>query len=212
MTMPFTVEDFFLVFRDYNAAIWPAQIVAMALGLVPLTALFVGRNGAPRFAFAALSVLWAFTGIGYHLLFFARINPLARVFAALFVVQAVLFLASAIRPGDLQLGAGRNLRSLAGLLILFYAVVIYPLLGIRAGHGWMAGPMFGVAPCPTTIFTLGILLMARGRWVPWLSAIPLLWSLVGLAAAVQLGIPEDLGLPGAGAVFVGMLGRRRHRS
>ena len=42
MTMPFTVEDFFLVFHDYNAAIWPAQIVAMVVGLVALTALFVG--------------------------------------------------------------------------------------------------------------------------------------------------------------------------
>ena len=70
MTMPFTVEDFFLDFRDYNAAIWPAQIIATVLGLVPLTALFVGRIGAARFAFAALSVLWAFTGIGYHLLIF----------------------------------------------------------------------------------------------------------------------------------------------
>jgi hypothetical protein len=42
MTIPFTVEYFFLVFHDYNAAIWPAQIVAMVLGLLPLTALFVG--------------------------------------------------------------------------------------------------------------------------------------------------------------------------
>jgi hypothetical protein len=54
MTMPFTVEDFLLVFRDENAAIWPAQIIAMVLGLVPLTALFVGRNGTPIVAGLAL--------------------------------------------------------------------------------------------------------------------------------------------------------------
>jgi hypothetical protein len=59
-----------------------------------------------------------------------------------------------------------------------------------------------VAPCPTTIFTIGILLLARGNWVLWLSIIPVLWSLVGLAAAVQLGIPEDLGLPVAGLLLV----------
>ena len=53
----------------------------------------------------------------------------------------------------------------------------------------MTGPLFGVAPCPTTIFTIGMLLLARGGWVVWLSIIPLLWSLVGLAAALQLGFP-----------------------
>jgi hypothetical protein len=55
MTRPFTVVDFFLVFRDDNAAIWPAQITAMALGLVPLTALFVGRHGTPIVAGLAVA-------------------------------------------------------------------------------------------------------------------------------------------------------------
>jgi hypothetical protein len=144
-------------------------------------------------------------------MFFARINPLAPVFAGCFVVQAILLVASAIRPCDLGLRIGWKLRSVAGLSCILYAVVIYPILGIRAGHGGMAGPMFGVAPCPTTIFTLGILMIARGRWVLWLSIIPVMWSLVGLAAAVQLGIPEDLGLPVVGAVLVAVLATQRSR-
>ena len=44
----------------------------------------------------------------------------------------------------------------------------------------------------------GVLLIARGTWVIWLSIIPFLWSLIGLAAAIQLGIPEDLAMPVAG--------------
>lgn len=48
-------------------------------------------------------------------------------------------------------------------------------------------------------------MIARGRWVVWLSIIPVLWSLVGLAAALQLGIPEDLGLPVAGAILIAVL-------
>ena len=66
----------------------------------------------------------------------------------------------------------------------------------------MQGPMFGVAPCPTTIFTIGMLLLASGSWVAELSIIPFAWSLVGLAAALQLGIPEDFGLPVAGLVLL----------
>ncbi len=206
MTPPFTIDEFLQVFHDYNLAIWPAQVFAYALGLAALVAAFSRRDDAPRLAFAALAVLWTFVGIGYHLMFFARINPLAPVFAGFFVVQAGLLLASAIRPGDLGLRIGWNLRSVAGISCDLYAVVIYPILGIRAGHGGMAGPMFGVAPCPTTIFTLGILMIAGGQWVVWLAVVPVLWSLVGLAAAVQLGIPEDLGLPVASALLVGFLG------
>lgn len=211
MSPPFTIEEFLQVFQDYNLAIWPAQVFAYALGLVALIAAFSRRDDSPRIAFAALAVLWAFVGIGYHLMFFARINPLAPVFAGFFVAQAGLLVASAIQPGDLGLRIGWNLRSVAGLSCILYAVGIYPLLGIRAGHGGMAGPMFGVAPCPTTIFTLGILMVARGRWVVWLSVIPVLWSLVGLAAALQLGIPEDLGLPVAGAVLIAVLATLRDR-
>lgn len=212
MNLPFTIEAFLAVFAAYNAAIWPFQIVANALGLVALAALVVRRDGLVRLAFAALAILWAVVGIGYHRMFFARINPIAPVFAAFFVLQSALFLAAALRPGDLHLRLGQDFRSVAGLVTIGYAVVVYPVLGIWAGHGLMAGPMFGVAPCPTTIFTLGLLLIARGRWVIWLSVIPTSWSLIGLAAAIQLGIPEDLGMPLAGAVLAATMAVRARAS
>jgi hypothetical protein len=208
MTPPFTVAEFLAVFAAYNAAIWPFHIAAYGLGLVALAAVFVPYPHLARLAFAALALLWVFTGFGYHLLFFATINPIAPVFAAFFVLEGLLLLASAIRPGSLRLALGQDIRSLAGLVTIAYALVIYPALGFWAGHGGMAGPMFGVAPCPTTIFTLGVLMIARGAWVIWLSVIPILWSLIGLAAAIQLGIPEDLAMPVAGMFLAGILGAR----
>jgi hypothetical protein len=205
MSLPFTTAEFLAVFAAYNAAIWPFQIAAYGLGLLVLTAIARPRPEMVRLAFAALAILWAFTGIGYHLMFFATINPIAPVFAALFVLQGILLSASALRPGNLRLDLGRSFRSAAGLVAITYALAIYPLLGIWAGHGGLAGPMFGVAPCPTTIFTIGILLISRGAWVVWLSIVPFLWSLIGLAAAIQLGIPEDLAMPVAGVVLAGVL-------
>jgi Family of unknown function (DUF6064) len=195
---PFTLEQFLGVFADYNAAIWPAQIVAYVLGVVAVAALVLQSPQASRAIALILAAMWAFNGIGYHYVWFSPINPAAKVFAVCFILEAMLFARCAASTSHLQFQIRRDLRSVAGASFILYAMLVYPILGIWAGHGLTAGPMFGVAPCPTTIFTIALLLFARGLWVKWLSIIPLLWSVVGLAAALQLGFREDLGLPVAG--------------
>jgi hypothetical protein len=60
--------------------------------------------------------------------------------------------------------------------------------------------VFGVAPCPTTIFTFGILMLAAGPLPLWLAAIPVIWAGIGGTAAVLLNVPEDLGLLVAGVL------------
>jgi Family of unknown function (DUF6064) len=199
---PFTIAQFFGVFADYNAAIWPLQIVAFGLGILAVLALWLRWPLANRVIFAVLAIVWAVNGIGYHWLYFAEINPVAKGFAVAFVAQSILFAASALIANDFRFEVGRNVRSAAGLSAIAYALLIYPLFGCWAGHGLMAGPLFGVAPCPTTIYTIGMLLLARSSRLVWLSIIPILWSLVGLAAALQLGMPEDFGLPVAALALV----------
>jgi Family of unknown function (DUF6064) len=202
MNPPFTIEEFLSVFADYNAAIWPLQIITYLAGLLAIASLWQNWSRAKWIVPVVLGLLWVCNGIGYHFLYFSTINPLAKGFAVFFIAQAILFAFAAMSAKKLQFVLELNVRSAAGILLVVYALLIYPILGIIAGHGLMAGPMFGVAPCPTTIFTIGMLLLARGKWVPWLSIIPVMWSLVGLAAALQLGIPEDLGLPVAGILLV----------
>lgn len=206
MTAPFTIDEFLGVFVAYNAAIWPAQIAAYILGLAAIVAVWRGRPLPCRLVLAILALMWTWNGIGYHYLFFSAINPTAEYFAGFFVLQALLLASAAVVPKSVSFRIGRDFRSVAGFAFATYAMLIYPVLGVLAGHGLMAGPMFGVAPCPTVIFTIGLLLLARGRWVVWLSVIPFLWSLVGLAAALQLGIPEDFGLPIAGIALMAALG------
>ena len=75
---------------------------------------------------------------------------------------------------------------------------LYPLIGWLLGHGWPRAPMFGVTPCPLTVFTMGMLLLIEGRTPIHLAVIPVLWSLVGGTAAWFLGVTEDLALPIAG--------------
>lgn len=206
MTTPFTVAEFLGVFAAYNAAIWPAQIAAYVLGVAAVVALWWQQ---PRLILSILAVMWLWNAISYHYLFFSAINPAAPLFAGLFVLEAVLLAACAVATNSVSFRIDRDFRTAAGITFVTFAMILYPVLGLWAGHGFMAGPMFGVAPCPTTIFTLGMLLLARGRWVVWLSVVPILWSAVGLAAALQLGMVEDLALPLAGFLLLLVLARGR---
>lgn len=209
MAIPFTVEQFLDVFARFNQAIWPAQVGAYALGLAAVALALRGGASASRAVPALLAGAWAFVGAAYHLAFFAEVNPVARVFGAAFLVQAALF-ARAAATGRLVFAWTAGPRAWAGAALVAYAAVVYPLLGAIAGHGYPRAPVFGVAPCPTTIFTFGILLFTRGAVSAWLLVIPTLWALVGVSAAVQLGVREDLGLPVAALVAVAfLLGPRR---
>lgn len=204
MSLPFTAEQFFAVFAAYNAAIWPAQLAAYGLGLLAVIALLFAKP-AGRAILTALAIMWAFNGIAYHMVFFAQVNPAAYGFGALFLLQAVLFAGFALAKADVQFVAAADARSLLGAAMLAYALIIYEIAGYYAGHGLLAGPLFGVAPCPTTIFTIGMLAFARGRLVAWLAIVPLLWAIIGTSAAVMLGVPEDFGLAAAGVVLLGLL-------
>lgn len=206
MNPPFTIKQFLGVFVDYNAAIWPAQIGMYILGLIAVMALRSKRPSATRLILFILALMWAWNAIGYHFLYFSSINPAANIFAGFYVLQAFLFAMCATVTTGILFKVERDYRSAIGLSFVVYAMAIYPVLGVRAGHGLMMGPMFGVAPCPTTIFSIGMLMLARGRWVAWLSIIPVMWSIVGFAAAIQLGIVEDFGLPVASLALVIILG------
>lgn len=158
-----------------------------------------------------LGGLWAWVAVAYHLIHFAVINPAAYVFAAFFLVQAALFFWWAILDRSLKPSVRFDLRGIVGIVMLTYALVVYPSLGIALGHSYPSTPTFGV-PCPTTVFTIGVLALARAPRTAILLAVPLFWSLVGGSAAFLLGVWQDLGLLASGALAAALLGIDRLRS
>lgn len=210
MALPFTSGQFFDVFRAYHAALWPAPLVANALGLVVvLFLLFAPRSVAAGVAISSiLALLWAWSGVAYHLVFFSRINPLAPLFGALFVLAALLLTWHGVVRRRLVFGIGADARSALGVGLLLYALLVYPLLTTRLGHAWPALPTFGL-PCPTTLFTLGLLALAQPPTprAPWV--VPIAWAFVGATAAVLLGVAADLALLPAGLAGVALLIWRR---
>jgi hypothetical protein len=198
--MPFTVEQFFDVFEKYNTTIWPAQVVAYVLGIAAI--LLALRDTALRGRIVAgiLALSWVWMGVFYHLAHFSRINPAARIFGALFIVQGIiLVLAGCVLP-KLRFRFSAGPVPILGALFILYAMALYPLIGNVFGHHYPRCPVFGVAPCPATIFTFGILLWASRPVPVYTIVIPFLWSLVGVTAAVNLHVPQDYGLGIAGVL------------
>jgi len=211
MQLPFTVEEFMSVFERYNLSVWPAQLVLFALAPVVLFCFYRNVSNARQVVFAVLSFLWAWTGLVYHIGFFSSINPLAYFFGGLFVAQSGIFFYFGVIRDKVILIPRLNLQTIVGSFLIFYALIAYPAIGFAMGHIYPKSPTFGT-PCPTTIFTFGLLLFSVQRVPFFFLLIPLLWSLVGFSAAVSLGVVEDIGLIVFGAAATVLLTvRSRHQ-
>ncbi|HET7459244.1 MAG TPA: DUF6064 family protein [Gemmatimonadaceae bacterium] len=201
--LPFTSDEFFAVFRRYNEAVWPAQWLLNALAVAVVVLAVRGASRRRRVAGALVAFLWFWAAMVYHAGFFVAINTAALLFAALFVAESGL-LAVATYGRALTFRVRADARGIAGGALVAYALVGYPLLGYVLGQRYPEMPTFG-APCPTTIFTFGVLLWTARPVPRVLLVVPALWAAIGSVAALQLGVREDYGLAVAAAVALPLL-------
>lgn len=191
--LPFTYQQFIFVFTVYNGAIWPLQPIVHGAGVVMLLLLLWPSRERDKLSLALLAAMWIWTGFVYHIGFFSRINPVALAFGAAFALQGVLLLEAAWR-GRLAFGTSRGLRKATGWALVIYSLLIYPLLGIVMGAHYFELPAFGLTPCPVTMTTVGVLLLASRPVPRRLYVIPIAWAIVGGSAAGLLRMPQDWAL------------------
>jgi hypothetical protein len=189
--LPFSREQFMANFIDYNVGVWPAQAVAYLLGLGMVVMVVRSSDTGSRFISAGLAAMWIWTGVAYHGLYFSSINKAAFVFGALFVLQGIALLYVGAVLGRLGFGRQRGMTAWLGWAFAVYAAVVYPAAGVWTGHRYPEMPMFGITPCPVTIFTFGLMLLTASPVPRWLLVIPVVWSLIGGSAAFLLGVPQD---------------------
>ena len=199
MRLPFTEAQFLDVFGAYNTVHWPVVLGLWVVTFVFTVAILRGR--AHPVALTTLSAVhWAWSGGVYHAGFFTRINPAAWVFAGLFVAQALAFVWLGMLNRRLFFDSGWTTRHvLAGFLLLYS--LAYPFLVLLSGHEFPRAPAYAV-PCPTTLFTAGVLLATVPPVPRSLFVVPIAWSLVGGSAALVLGMTPDLMLFAAGACLM----------
>ena len=202
MELPFSQSEFLEVFAAYNTAIWPLQIAATVLGLLAIALVFAASSWSDRVISTVLALLWGMTGVGYQWLYFREINPAASPFGALFVLAASVFLIEGTLRDRIRFRPRAGITGWLAALLIGYAIAVYPATGLLITHPYPQTPLFGVAPCPTTIFTLGMLLLARHPRPFLLAALPIVWSLIGTSAALLLDVPQDVVLIAAAATWL----------
>ena len=205
MNIPFSRTDFLEVFARYNEATWGMPNILLLLAFSAVYGLLRDWRVRDRWASGVLALLWLWSGIVYHLAFFADVNPAAIVFGLLFVVQGVSFFRRGVMHHGLRFSASlTSARAIAGLVVMAYAIAVYPLIAAAVGHHWPRVPTFG-APCPVDLFTLGLLLWTTMPIPRLLLAIPLGWALVASIAAWEFKMHEDWGLIAAAVVAAAWL-------
>lgn len=209
MNLPFTPEQFFGVFERYNNTVWPAQILIYVTATAAVLLVFKTGKYSSKIIVGILAVFWLWMGIFYHWAFFTSINPAARIFGTFFVLEGLILVYSGVIKNNIEFEFKKDWRSYAGLTLAVFGPVIYPILGYFVGHSFPSSPTFGL-PCPTTIFTFGLLLLTR-RMPKYVIIIPFLWSIVGFSAAISLRVKEDISLLVAGLVGTGALIFRKKR-
>jgi hypothetical protein len=201
MNLPFTQQQFFEVFSRYNEAVMPLQIGLFLLGLSAFGAMVMRRRDSDRVVSAILAGLWIWMGVVYHLIYFREVNPAATLFGVMFLGGAAVFAWAGVVRGRLVFDCESRTRRIAGYSLIVYALLVYPLLSIVLGREFSEMPTFGL-PCPTTVFTIGMLAFLSAPFPRYIFAIPIAWTLIGSQGALLLGVYEDLGLLVAGLAGV----------
>lgn len=184
----FAPRTYWRQFELLNAQVWPGQLALLAIGVGLVVALARGDRRGQRAVNIVVALLWVGVAGAFHLQRYAGIHWLAPWFAGAFVLQALALLA--LQP------EGRC--SLPGAGLLAFAVLIYPCFGVLAGRPWSQAEVFGLAPDPTAIGTLGLLL-ALPRRHAWAWPVPLAWCAV--SGATLWAMEDALAwLPPAAAV------------
>ena len=191
------VKGFYDMFSTYNQAVWPMPIVMYIMAITAFLFSLQRKKSWNAVILFILSFLWLWNGIVFSLMYFVKFSPMFYLSALLFSFQAVvLFLngSNLIPKPRISFRIQNNFNTWVGMIFIIYALILYPLIGWATGHSYPAGPILGTAPCPSAIFTVGIMLFAEKKIPKLLLIVPVIWGLTGLIPVRVYQVYADIGL------------------
>lgn len=196
MNISLTIDQMLSVFEAYNTATWPVQVIICLLGITAVFLTTRTLKNSSKIISAILSFTWLWTGIVFCILYWAPVFAPSYGYAALYIIQGVIFFAYIFNT-KLSFRFEANIYSIIGTIFIAYSMVGYLLVGYFLDHIYPQSVSIILAPCPTVVFTFGLLLMTDKKVPKYILIIPLFWSLCGIIP-VLMGISEDIGLIIAG--------------
>lgn len=186
----FGPDVYWRLFALHNQSLWPLPLVALGTGVVILGGLTTRWRWRSQAIWLAIAL--AFVGSAHFIAVrYAPINwPMTHA-AWLFVAQAMLIVAAMV-AGALSLqNLAPGLARASGIGLLAYAVLVHPLVGLGFGRPLDQAEIMGLAPDPTALASLGLLLLVRpSPWRVALSMLPVTWCVVSAATLFGLGEPQ----------------------
>jgi len=117
MEIPFSIDEFLNVFKNYNLSVWPIQILFYLLAFVATLSIIKYKNQSSQIVFSILAFFWAWMGLVYHILYFSLINKAAYLFGTAFIIQSFLFLYYGAIKQKIQLKFNLKIPGVIGLLL-----------------------------------------------------------------------------------------------
>jgi hypothetical protein len=190
MNVPFTTEQFFNVIKDYNVAIYPIQLILIVAGIFTIILIHSKLSFKNELTGGFLGILWIWTGIVYHLVFFTAINKAAYIFGGLFILQGILFLSDTFLRKNLEFEFKTQSKDYIAYFFIVFGLIIYPVLIYFLENSLQTTITLGL-PCPSTIFTFGFLILTNIKFSKYLLIIPSIWAVIGTSAAFNFGVYPD---------------------
>jgi hypothetical protein len=127
----------------------------------------------------------------YHIGFFSEINEASFVFGIIFILQGILLLISTFFGKKLVFAFNPQTKDYIAYFFIVFGLLIYPVIGYFVEGSIYRTIAIGL-PCPTTILTFGFFMLTIDRFPKYLLIIPSLWAIIGLSAAFNFGVYQDL--------------------
>ena len=192
--MNFTFSEFLDMMARYNNHYWLMLPINYSLCISAILFSLRKTTYSSRIVTSVLAVFWLWTGVIFNGLVFSEISSRAVIFAAVFVVESMLLVFYGFYKSELIFRVRADLIGAVGWTSILYGLLGYPLIASLLGRGYPQSLVVGLAPCPTVVFTLGILFWSERRLTKAILAIPLFYALAGGAMVSSKGVVEDLGM------------------
>ncbi len=172
----FSQTVYYRQFEIYNLAIWPLHLVALLCSFVIIYALWKKPVWAGRCIAAILVLSWLWVAWAFLYERFYQIHVVANWYALVFVLQAGFIAWYGLINNQFKIFVKSALRIKIGFGLLLISFILYPFFPYLSGRSWQQFEMFALAPDPTVLATLAILLIYKSP--KSLSVIPIIWVFV----------------------------------